>query len=428
MSALERLFAQEQRVVLAVSGGVDSMTLLDAAATVRPPDAEVLVATFDHGTGTAATAAAALVRREAGARGFPAESARSTSVATSEAEWRLERWRFLREVADRHGAVVATAHTLDDQVETVAMRILRNAGARGLAALYAPSSVARPLLGVARTEVMEYARRRKLVWIDDPTNQSGVHLRNRVRLDLLPAMRRANPALPGELLALSVRAARLRSRVDEIAESFLLRRSAMAVEVQLTDWPDEAGAAALLWQSVGGMIGATLDRRGTERLTRFGADGRVGARIPLSLGFEAVRYPGSMVVRRRVAGGGASTMALEASSEAVYGAWRFHAVSDTTFQAVPVSDPWFAWLPMERSLSVRAWQDGDRMVVDEQGRRRRVKRFFADRRVSAPDRDGWPVVVLDDEIVWIPGIRRGPAATARPGRPAICFVCERDHG
>jgi tRNA(Ile)-lysidine synthase len=427
LSALGRLFSQESRVVLAVSGGIDSMTLLDAAGLVRPPEAEVVVATFDHGTGAAASAAVALVRREAERRGFPVESARSTQVAKTEAEWRNQRWRFLRDVAARHGAVVVTAHTLDDQLETVVMRLLRQAGVRGLAALHGTSPKARPLLDIARADVMEYARDRGLAWVDDPTNQSRAHLRNRVRLDLLPALQRANRQLPGELLALSRRAAEVRERVDEIARTVINRRSPTEVEVQLADWPASGAGAPLLWQSVAAIIGAALDWRGTERLTQFGATGRAGTRIPLSAGFEAVRYSASMVLRRRVAVGGEPTR-LEGAGGAVYGAWRFQAVSEATIRQGPVSDPWLAWLPIQRSLSVRAWHDGDRMAVDEKGRMRRVKRFFADHRVAAPDREGWPVVVADDEIVWIPGIRRGPAATARSGRPAICFICERDCG
>jgi tRNA(Ile)-lysidine synthase len=273
----------------------------------------------------------------------------------------------------------------------------------------------------------EYASYRELSWVDDPSNASPAHLRNRVRHDLLPALQRANPALPAELLALAHRAAELRVAVDAIAATIVRLRNDGTVEVQLTDLlAGDEEPAALLWQSIAARIGVALDWRGTQRLTRFGAAERVGARIPLSGGYEAVRRSTSIVLRPSPRPSG-PTVTLESSSATMYGVWRFRSASDATINGATVSDPWLAWLPADRALTVRAWQGGDRMVVSDDGRRRRVKRFFADRHVVAPDRDGWPVVVVDDEIIWIPGIRRGPAATARSGRPALCFICERVH-
>ena len=151
----------ELPIVLAISGGVDSMVLLDAAAATVPAR-RLCVATFDHGTGSAATKAAALVRVRAAVFGLAcvSERARTRLWSRAEAELRNARWRFLRSVASRRGALVATAHTQDDQVETVLMRVLRGAGARGLAGMYAPSDVARPLLAFTRRDVMRYARAR----------------------------------------------------------------------------------------------------------------------------------------------------------------------------------------------------------------------------------------------------------------------------
>src|SRR5215210_2476805 len=125
------------RVVLAVSGGRDSMVLLDYAARWARA-AIAAVATFDHATGPAATRAASLVRLRARALGLPVRSARARKAGRSEAALRVARWDFLDHVAAEHGAHVATAHTRDDQLETVVMRILRGTGARGLAGLCAP--------------------------------------------------------------------------------------------------------------------------------------------------------------------------------------------------------------------------------------------------------------------------------------------------
>src|SRR5688572_3059861 len=159
----------ERRLVLAVSGGADSMVLLDAVDRAVSDGAgsdvrgRISVATFDHGTGVHATAAARLVSAEARGRGFDIRIGNASLTGATEAEWRAARWSFLEE-SSPPGAAIATAHTRDDQVETVMMRVMRGAGARGLAGL-APESrltvrgrlVLRPLLSVSRATIRAYA-------------------------------------------------------------------------------------------------------------------------------------------------------------------------------------------------------------------------------------------------------------------------------
>ena len=183
------------------------------SAHVEKPS--VTVVTFDHGTGAAATAAAALVAEEASARGLP-----QTTSAT-EAGWRDARWSFVRSVTPP-GAVVATAHTWDDHLETVVMRVLRNAGARGLAGLAAATpGLTRPFLEVRRSAIARYASDHAVPFIDDPSNQSRRHFRNRVRLDLLPAIRTLRPGFEADMSAVAARAAELRRDVDSLVARHL---------------------------------------------------------------------------------------------------------------------------------------------------------------------------------------------------------------
>ena len=143
--------------VLAISGGLDSMVLLTAAAKLGSHSRrKITVATFDHGTGRAAGRAAALVARHAYRSGFVCVNGRAATVGKREEEWRRARWQFLEQIAASRRANVFTAHTLDDQIETVFMRILRDAGPRGLAGLYAESEIVRPFLNVSRATLTEY--------------------------------------------------------------------------------------------------------------------------------------------------------------------------------------------------------------------------------------------------------------------------------
>lgn len=393
----------------------------------------VTVATFDHGTGPHAADAVEHVRRWGRARGLSVVVGRAAGTLAGEAAWREARWRFLRRVARERAAVVVTAHTRDDHVETIVMRVMRGSGARGLSALVTPSPVRRPLIELTREEILTYAREARVAWIDDPTNADRAYLRNRMRLDVLPAMRAVAPDLDDVLLELARRAAALRADCARVVTPLVLERGdgrVLARAVTDASWSDEA--RALLWQSLAEVAGVALDWRGTERLARFSAEGRPGTRIPLSGGYEAVHRGDAIELRRRPSVV-TSSAAIDVASETRYGSWRFRPLALTTLQERDATrvdgeraphDAWTAWLPADAQLEVRGWRPGDRMISSG-SRPRRVKRFLADRRVAAADREGWPVVVADGEIVWIPGVRRGSAATVRSGRPRVCIVCER---
>lgn len=312
--AVHQVLSPVSRIILAVSGGLDSMALLDAAAVVIPP-ARLLVATFDHATGDYSRRAVAFVCRRARALGLEVVSGRSgegpalreermrhSPAWPTEALWRERRWEFLRRVRRRVEGTIGTAHTQDDQVETVLMRIMRGAGARGIAGLYATTSVVRPLLGVSRHTLIAYADSRRLRWIEDPSNAARDHLRNRVRLDLLPALRRADPAFDATLLDLAARAARWRAEVEEFVDrnvpySFAAADGALDVaRGSLAGYSRES--LAILWAALAAHVGLALDWRGTRRLVEFTMNGRPGSRIQLSGGWETIWQDRSFLLRR----------------------------------------------------------------------------------------------------------------------------------
>lgn len=422
VDALDRTLGGLPRLVLAVSGGLDSMALLHAVAAWRPAGVALLVATYDHGTGPTARRAARRVVAEARRLGLGAVAGRvgAGAAGRTESEWRRRRWRFLRRAARAFGGVVVTAHTRDDQVETVLMRLLRGAGPRGLAGLAAASSVRRPWLRISRDRLATWALKSGIAWIDDPSNRSRRHLRNRLRLDLLPALRELRPETDAELVALGARAAAWRGEVEAIARRLGMPGHAPGVVrvargVLEAYSPDEL---AVLWPAVAARAGVRLDRRGTCRLAAFTSSaGRTG-RLPLSGGAEVLALPDRWLVRRRSA-----RWWSEAEVEGVVrrDGWRLRP-SD---EPVGAEDAWGAALPLDRRLTVRDSRPGDRIVRAGTGSARRVNRCFADARVPGPLRLGWPVVLADGEIVWIPGVCRSEAATARPGRPAVHYVCDR---
>jgi tRNA(Ile)-lysidine synthase len=290
-----------RRVVLAVSGGRDSMALLHAAARTAARSIGT-VATFDHGTGPAASAGADLAAVWAARYGLPCRLGRAgPDLEASEAAWRGARWQFLREAAASCGArAIVTAHTQDDQIETVVIRILRHAGARGLAALDTDGDVVRPWLRVRRAEIAQYAARWGVPHVEDPSNASRAFLRNRVRFDLLPALRATRPRIDEELLACAAKAAAWRRDIERlIADEHPLRVGIDGVFVGAGGLERyDVASLAIVWQVLAAGAGVTLDRRGTERLSAFTREARVGNVTQVSGGFEVQRSRFSLVVRR----------------------------------------------------------------------------------------------------------------------------------
>jgi tRNA(Ile)-lysidine synthase len=411
-------------IVLAVSGGRDSMVLLELAAR-EARSAVATVATFDHATGEAAARAVELVRERARELGVPVTTARARTAGRNEAALREARWDFLRSVSVRHGARVATAHTRDDQVETVLMRIMRGAGARGLAGLAAPSPVVRPLLHVPRTEIARWAREMSVRWVEDPSNASRSYFRNRVRHDLLPALLRARPGFDEELIHLAERAAVIRRTLEGVVERLDLgvdREGVLNVASASLAGYDPT-SLRMLWPAIAARARITLDRRGTERLARFTTDAATGARMQLSGGVDVTRGRDSFTLS---AISHPAPEPAELTNGTKWGRWHFRVESSAHSSAGNGARPLSTALLDSRSgLRIRAWEPGDRMRAAGDATPRRVKRFLRDAGLVGPQRIGWPVVLAGDEIVWIPEVRRSDAATVRPGRPGALYVCDR---
>ena len=286
------------RWVLAVSGGRDSMALLSAMARTRRGEIAA-VATFDHGTGAAATAACDLAEAVAAAAGVPVRRGRGARGRGSEAAWRAARYRFLDGVTGEVGGRLVTAHTEDDQIETVLLRLLRGSGVRGLAGMLAGGGPARPLLPVTRSVVDQYVRLRAVPFVDDPSNIRPDFLRNRVRHELLPAFERSAPGFRAWCRDLGGRAAAWRRDVEARVDALgvvEVARGAVAVPAAAVAGCDEM-AGAVLWPALAARAGVVMDRRGIARVSAWAPRARAGQRIPLSGGAVLERTAGTFVVR-----------------------------------------------------------------------------------------------------------------------------------
>ena len=231
----------DDRVVVAISGGGDSTALAVAAAEVREACSgrpQLILAHYNHCVRDpdAHRAEEAAVRSLAERLCVPVIVGKRTLDGSSqsgrrggpEAQMRSQRYRFLLRACEHTGAsTLWTAHTVDDQVETVAMRLLQSDAVPPLAGIPDRRDlrsdhgvrVDRPLLDVTGYALRLYLRDRGIGWCSDATNSDAVHRRNFVRLEVLPRVEIDWPAVRRDLIALSRAAARERRRLDAAVAS-----------------------------------------------------------------------------------------------------------------------------------------------------------------------------------------------------------------
>jgi tRNA(Ile)-lysidine synthase len=306
-----------RRILVACSGGVDSTVLCHGLhALARRLDLELALGHVHHGLrGAEADADEAAVRALGRKCGMPVEVSRvdphalraegpSRARPTLQEAARRVRYAALAGQAERLGAErIATAHTRDDQAETVLLRLLRGSGPDGLAGIPERSPdgrIVRPLLGVGREDIVRYAREMGLSWREDRSNESRAYARSRLRHDWLPGLEEAfNPRLLRALadLAEAVRrdAEWIGPQVDAEAARWT-RREEDALWISAEPWtslPDALARRVVrrLLQQAGG--GRDVTRRHLLRALAFLRGARPATRLEL---------PGGLVLSRERGG------------------------------------------------------------------------------------------------------------------------------
>lgn len=181
-----RIVISPGRYIVAVSGGVDSVVLLDMLSKID--GLELVVAHYDHGIRQESGADCEFVRGLAERYSLPfvAEQGKLGAHA-SEALAREFRYSFLQRMVSEHGSqAIITAHHQDDVIETIVINLIRGTGRKGLSSLRSTEDIVRPLLGIAKLDLVNYAEANNLQWHEDKTNNDPKYLRNWVRINVVP--------------------------------------------------------------------------------------------------------------------------------------------------------------------------------------------------------------------------------------------------
>ncbi len=446
----ECLVSRGARLLVGISGGPDSVALTHM---LRQMDLSLTAAHVNHCMrGADSDADEVFVRELCRKWDLPFHSCRLEVSPASEEQARIARLGFLRQVRDEVGAeAVALGHHRDDQAETVLMNILRGAGTAGLSGILPRRGVfAHPLLGISREEILDYCRARGLSFRTDLSNESLQYQRNRVRLELIPYLEQHfNPSV-GRALAQTAQIIRCEERfvAREAGRAFrslarprgfspgdcrsvefshqpfvalprAIQRRLIRLAYQLiASNRDDLGYNAvedvleLVHATSAGkrmqLPGEVMIYKGYERFVMGGREAVLGRGETL--------VPAVLPVPGRLILAGGQVVSCRILTPPQTRAFKCSLRRSRT--PLLVSHAFIDYNKVDLPLGVRPWRPGDRMRPLGLAGQKKVQDLFVDEKVPRLRRDKIPLIVSNDRIVWIAGLRidddyRVDAATQR---------------
>lgn len=419
-----RILSPGENVLVATSGGADSMALLYGLYWLRKEyGLKLVIAHLDHGIRTDTAEDLKVVRWAAEDLGLPLiyerrnvpDLAREKGLNLEEAA-RLVRREFLLGAAEKAGAdVIALGHTRTDLAETVLMHLLRGAGPTGLRGMtWRSPPFVRPLLGVSREETRAFCREHGIPFHDDPTNLDRRLLRNAIRLELLPQLVRYNPRAEEALARAAELLAEAEEALDWAAERALAEvRAGEGLDLtKLRELP--LGLQALVVRAfLARALGGTrrLERVHVDQvlaLIRAGKPGEVAlpggvpvvvSRDGLNLGRVETESPGKVPPRELPLPGELRLSEL---------GWRFTAKVIPRPRSLVPPSPYVAYLDpgaISSPLYVRGRRPGDRFRPLGMMGKKKVKALLMEAGIPRQERASWPLVCDRQGIVWLVGAR-----------------------
>ncbi len=435
------------RVLVGLSGGPDSVALLHLLlGFAADGDLRVGAAHMDHGLrGSESDRDEEFVRELCSQWDVPLEIGHPQPGAIDadgpdlEARARRARMKFLREVTAREGYdYISLGHNRDDQAETLLLALLRGAGSAGLAGIPARRGrIVRPLLGIHRGEIIAHLQRHSVAYVTDSSNLEAKQRRNRIRLDLLPRIRREfNPGIvdvlarTAEILGdedfyLDRRAAEL-LRTHGSYEGFDGSSSPRRVVLDL-DMFDEPRALKRRALRLGyGLIRGSREDLAFDHVDSMldPAEIPTGGGLDLPAGVRVRRDGGSIVMEApapsppSISARGSAILPLPGAlvrepfqgriESRILGETASRAVSITlTGRRIPllVSHAFIDYNKVELPLYVRSWRPGDRMRPLGMSGTKKIQDIFVDARVPRDSRSRVPLVLdSDHRVLWVAGV------------------------
>ena len=453
------LISPGDRVLVAVSGGPDSVALLHLLYDLREElELRLEVAHLQHGIrGAEAQEDARFVAELAQKLGLPfhlkevnlRQIKSAAGKGNLEALARAERYRFFAAVArERNLDKIATAHTQDDQAETVLMWLLRGSGLKGLGGMPPTHQldgtniesascpvVIRPLLGVSRTEIEEYLNERHLTFRLDRSNQDLSFLRNWIRLKLIPQLKeKMDRNLPSRL----AQQAELIREEDDLLDALA---NAAINEIRTAEGMNRGSllkhSKAMQRRLLRLWIEATrghlrgLDFQHIEALLDLIADGPPQGRLSIPGGWQLVKEYETLRLEKQSRRMGQQCACY---SYALHIGEDLHIheaglMIQTRAISLPLpslpdnlTEAVFDVASLAADLTLRNFRHGDRFQPLGMAGHKKVKELFIEKKLPLVVRASLPLLLLGDEVIWIPGYGRSELGKVTPATKAILHL------
>jgi tRNA(Ile)-lysidine synthase len=462
------LLSPGDRVVVAVSGGADSVCLLRALLSLAPEYGLTLhVAHLDHQfRGRESAAEAMFVEGLAKGLGIAATVERRDVPAycserglSAQVGGREVRYRFLQQVAGSVNADrIAFGHTANDQAETLLMRLIRGAGMAGLSAIPpVRENIIRPLIDVTRQEVLAYLQDIGQDFVTDPSNLKPVYTRNRIRQEAIPALERFNPRI---VEALATAAEILRDEDAAMEDSLagimarMVRRDGEAVRIVRRSFNGLLPALRrrILRKALalsGGEETPGLSSIRTDEALSFMAEAQTGRSMELPGGLSLAREYDSFILRHRerheeftvrlavpgrtdVPGPGLEVEVQVCEALVLDGGLPSHRGTahddEGSFDENYLWQAQFDYDKIALPLYLRSRQAGDWFCpAGMNGKSKKLQDYFVDEKVPLRIRDAVPLLATLKDIVWVIGMRTDGRFLPGPGTKQVLQVTVRKH-
>jgi tRNA(Ile)-lysidine synthase len=412
---------------VAVSGGIDSIALLDILANLRDEiHIALTVLHLNHGIRGAEAArdqqfvqalseryALPLLAKEVDVPGHIKE----TNLSVQEAAREL-RYRFFEEASQALDLdKVAIGQTADDQAETVLMRLIRGGGTRGLKGIPpVRGPYIRPLIEVWREELLQYAQHKGLIFVQDSTNLNKDYLRNRVRSELLPALQEYNPSIKQRLLHLAQvmgeDATYLEGLADEVAKGIVARDDEeVSISISSLLPLPSALQARVLQRAFALLSGIILEYPHVKGIIALIEEERGNKEMALPEGYCAMRTYDQLIMGRKEAPTPGMAGVIDLF---IPGRTRLDGlgreIEATVAQGRPdlEADPQAAYLDYHKlafPLRCRTFQPGDSFIPLGMNTPKKLKNFFIDLKIPRAERLKIPLVMSGMDICWVAGLR-----------------------
>jgi tRNA(Ile)-lysidine synthase len=427
------------RVLVAVSGGVDSVVLLYALRELQKSEKlSLAVAHFDHAIRTDSAADAEFVKKLARSLKLRYYSERADVPAYAKAQRlslevaaRTLRYQFFERIAKAHDfKKIALGHTLNDQAETLLMRLLRGAGLEGLSGIppVRPSgelTYIRPLIECTRDQIVAFAQAHKLSWREDPTNYDTTIMRNKIRHELIPILKEYNPKVLealGRTARLLAQAAHvLDCQVEQALATLITSESAQGLALDLKDlmaMPEYLQALVLRRAIARVNPLCEPEAAHIEALLRW-ISRRGAGELHLPAGVRVLRRHSHLIVTARPAAPPKRfeyllTVPGETTLSEI--GWRFvirslhphprpyltltlsvygEGTGEVRGRALLDADK------IQGSLVVRNRRPGDRIRL--RSGTKKLQDFFTDKKIPREQRDAIPLICDENALIWIVG-------------------------